>query len=386
MQQHACSSSVGCHCTRPSHRSPLAGRPALPRRCPPSSAPSDFIKGHRCVAVIAQQPSRRTGGPQPNAVVLGLAPTLCSPRRNDQGRVQDWQAAPLSPSVAPPTAGTAAASRGPSCDAVPTPWPFSSSCSPTAMAGGLTIEVDDDVLVDNAGTGTLLSPGVWVQRPSRTAAAAAAPRTAAHDVEMAEAEDRCAAVPGVRSQMCAWLTALKRWQGTQLVGRFAACTGSIWATHRCTQPKHLFCFPPCRPAPSSLDMDAAAAPSEQQAAAAAPSGTPQPPAPLGRAAAAAAAGTPPRSGGPAGSPGLGGLDPDLAYLHISDDQERQEKEYLQQVGRVLARWPDDSGLWPGGSRQLSGPPADVCAPTCVLLRVACHSPMHTLVSLTIYLC
>lgn len=35
-----------------------------------------------------------------------------------------------------------------------------------------------------------------------------------------------------------------------------------------------------------------------------------------------------------GSPGLGALDPDLAYLHIADDQERQEKEYLQQVGRM----------------------------------------------------
>ena len=90
---------------------------------------------------------------------------------------------------------------------------------------------------------------------------------------------------------------------------------------------------PCRPAPSSLNLDVAAAPDEQQAAAAVPSGTPPQPASLGRVAAAAvAAGTPPRSGGATGSPGLGALDPDLAYLHISDDQERQEKEYLQQVG------------------------------------------------------
>ena len=58
------------------------------------------------------------------------------------------------------------------------------------MAGGLTVEVEDDVLVENAATATLLSPGVWVQRPSRTAAAAAAQSTAAQDVEMAEAEDR----------------------------------------------------------------------------------------------------------------------------------------------------------------------------------------------------
>lgn len=33
---------------------------------------------------------------------------------------------------------------------------------------GLTVEVDDDVLVENAATATLFSPGMWVQRPTRT--------------------------------------------------------------------------------------------------------------------------------------------------------------------------------------------------------------------------
>lgn len=53
------------------------------------------------------------------------------------------------------------------------------------MAGSLTIEVDDDVLVENAAAATLFSPGMWVQRPSTRAAAAAR-----GDVEMADAP-RC---------------------------------------------------------------------------------------------------------------------------------------------------------------------------------------------------
>lgn len=34
------------------------------------------------------------------------------------------------------------------------------------MAGGLTVEVEEEVpLVDNAAAASVLSPGVWVQRP-----------------------------------------------------------------------------------------------------------------------------------------------------------------------------------------------------------------------------
>lgn len=49
------------------------------------------------------------------------------------------------------------------------------------MAGGLSIEVEDDVLVENAAAATMLSPGVWVQRrsPGRTPATASLPRRSA---------------------------------------------------------------------------------------------------------------------------------------------------------------------------------------------------------------
>ena len=48
-------------------------------------------------------------------------------------------------------------------------------------AGGLTIEVeeDGDMLVENAAAASLFSPGMWVQRPQRTPAAAAADAHAA---------------------------------------------------------------------------------------------------------------------------------------------------------------------------------------------------------------
>jgi hypothetical protein len=60
--------------------------------------------------------------------------------------------------------------------------------------GGLTIEVeeDGDMLVENAAAASLFSPGMWVQRPQRTPAAAAAD---AHDAQMAdiaaEEQHRC---------------------------------------------------------------------------------------------------------------------------------------------------------------------------------------------------
>ena len=43
----------------------------------------------------------------------------------------------------------------------------------TAASGGsMAAEVEDDMLVDNAATATMLSPGVWVHRPGgRTPAA-----------------------------------------------------------------------------------------------------------------------------------------------------------------------------------------------------------------------
>ena len=56
------------------------------------------------------------------------------------------------------------------------------------MAGGLSIEVDEEVqLLENAGAATLFSPGVWVQRrsPGRT------PVVALRDAEMEDAH-RCA--------------------------------------------------------------------------------------------------------------------------------------------------------------------------------------------------
>lgn len=43
-----------------------------------------------------------------------------------------------------------------------------SSMTTAAEGHGLTVEVDDDMLVENAATATLFSPGMWVQRPTRT--------------------------------------------------------------------------------------------------------------------------------------------------------------------------------------------------------------------------
>ena len=41
------------------------------------------------------------------------------------------------------------------------------------MAGGLSVEVDEDVqMVENAAAPALFSPGMWVQRPQRTPAMA----------------------------------------------------------------------------------------------------------------------------------------------------------------------------------------------------------------------
>ena len=131
--------------------------------------------------------------------------------------------------------------------------------------------------------------------------------------------------------------------------------------------------PPRRPAPSSLNMDAAAPAATAQHAAAGPARTPQRP---GSQQAAAAAPPPAaRPGGALGSPGLGALDPDLAYLHISDDQERQEKEYLQQVGAAGACSARAAGArcgWflPGGAVRACCP-ARCASPACWRNLPAC---------------
>ncbi|KAL4430944.1 hypothetical protein ABPG75_006200 [Micractinium tetrahymenae] len=150
--------------------------------------------------------------------------------------------------------------------------------SVAAGGRGLTVEVDDDVLVENAATATLFSPGMWVQRPTRTPLAR---REGASD-----GRPRGASGDGVEPLLPIPLPAL---------------------------------------APHAADAAAAGG-----GAAAGIS-----PASAGDHGAAAAAGS---VGGPTpGSPGLA-ADPDLAYLSIADEREREraEREYLQQDSEHMA--------------------------------------------------